>query len=373
MLPCLASPTTATALPLLLPYNPVWRSYHGGHLLRQFRRVPSIGDNHFPEDWIASGVLARNDSQSQSPREGISFVPHNGRSIEFPELLKSSPSFRSQAAGHNNHLGVLLKLLDAADRLHFQAHPGDTFVQQNLSGTHGKTECWYILNTRQNASVYLGFQNPPSRSKWKEMIVNQDIEGMKSCFDPVPVKPGDCYVVPAGVPHAIGSGIFMMELQQPSDWVVRAEFTVGGHTLPESARYMGLDLDRCLDLFDYSRHSVSAFKQKPRILHRQLGSVEEEMIAPEWHRFFRLHRHHGSGPMEWQSPLPAVMVMLEGQGRLSLPEPGGRDELRQRGDVTLLPASETPFTWNPLSPRWEMLMALPPSANESEPSIQEIP
>lgn len=361
------TPVTPAEHPLRLPYNPVWRSYRGGRLLRQFRRLADPGDDHFPEDWLASAVLARNGNQSNGPREGISTLHVQGNSMELPDLLRHSPCFRTEPDSQDLHLGVLLKLLDAADRLHFQAHPDDAFVRRNLSGTRGKTECWYILNTRQDAAIYLGFQNPPARKKWKELILNQDIEAMKKCFEPVPVKPGDCYVVPAGVPHAIGSGIFMLELQQPSDWVVRCEFTVGGHTLPETARYMGLDLDRCLDVFDYRPYSVSAFKQKPRTIDRQAGSIEEEIIAPDWHRYFRMHRRHGSGSALWKSPTPSVLVVLEGQGRLSLPGNPAYNELLQRGDVVLLPSSQTAFTWNSISPRWDMLMAFPPSTLNQPP------
>ena len=68
-----------------------------------------------------------------------------------------------------------------------------------------------------------------------------------------PVQPGDCYVVPAGTPHAIGAGIFMMELQEPTDWVVRCETVNAGLALPPEACFMGLDLEACLDVFDYER------------------------------------------------------------------------------------------------------------------------
>ena len=57
-----------------LPFNPVWRSYAGGRALRQFRGQLDSADDHFPEDWLASTVRARNSNHSQGPDEGLSYI-----------------------------------------------------------------------------------------------------------------------------------------------------------------------------------------------------------------------------------------------------------------------------------------------------------
>src|SRR5262249_13364368 len=148
----------------------------------------------------------------------------------------------------------------------------------------GKTECWYILGTRDNACVYLGFQRPPAREAWRRLIQEQRIEEMLACFDRIPVQPGDCFVVPAGTPHAIGAGVFMVELMEPTDWVVRCETVNAGVTLPPEACFMGLTLEQCLDVFDFRPYSVErvkeVFQQRPNILNRTENFTEEEIIQP---------------------------------------------------------------------------------------------
>jgi mannose-6-phosphate isomerase len=74
---------------------------------------------------------------------------------------------------------------------------------------------------------------------------------MEGYFDKILVKPGDVLFIRGGIPHAIGGGIFMVEIMEPSDLVVRFEFERAGYTLPESARFMNRGLDFCLDIFDF--------------------------------------------------------------------------------------------------------------------------
>jgi hypothetical protein len=99
------------------------------------------------------------------------------------------------------------------------------------------------------------------------------------------VQPGDTYLVPGGVPHALGEGVFLVEIQEPSDLVVRFEFERGGYLLPESARFMNRGLDFCLDLFDFTARPLTDVlnhqRCRPR-LERTLGpsSREDRLIGP---------------------------------------------------------------------------------------------
>ena len=247
---------------LQLPPNFVWRSYLGGRELRRFRGVKPGEDDHFPEDWLASTTRARNGENAQGPDEGLSRVAGESGEMPLVDLLRRHPeTFWGAGAAtmeDPGDTGVLVKLLDSSTRLHIQAHPDRAFVERQFGGTAGKTECWYILDTREDTYVYLGFQRAPSREGWRRIIEKQDLDAMLGCFDRIPVKPGDCFVVPAGTPHAIGEGILMIELQEPTDWVVRCEFEVGGHVLPHAARYMSLDLEDVLEIFDYTAYSREA-------------------------------------------------------------------------------------------------------------------
>jgi mannose-6-phosphate isomerase len=360
---------------LQLEPNPVWRSYQGGRVLREFRGQPETVEDHFPEDWLASTVAARNGPYSQGPDEGMSWVCWNGQKTTVSQLLMMDPerAWGNMYRGKKSSpaLGVLIKLLDASVRLQVQAHPDRQFVRRYLSGDAGKTECWFILSTRGPAQVYLGFQRPPERSEWKRLLQEQDAAEMLACFDPISVQSGDCLVVPAGVPHAIGAGIFMIELQEPSDWVVRCEARNAGLVLPESQRYMGLGLDACLDIFDYQAYPLAAlrarFQQEPSTVARTAQFTEEQVIGPQYQELFRLRRLRGTGSARWQGDEIMVMIVTRGEGIFS---DGRTEQLARHGQTWLLPGCAAEWRWESRTSDWEVLLAQPPIYADDRSQIE---
>src|SRR5437660_1443414 len=102
------------AAPALLPPNPVWRSYVGGRELRRFRGASGAADDHFPEDWLASTVRARNGENSQHPLEGLSRVADSGGDHLLIDQLNCDPKFwfgpNCDTPHNGNSPGVLWKL-----------------------------------------------------------------------------------------------------------------------------------------------------------------------------------------------------------------------------------------------------------------------
>jgi mannose-6-phosphate isomerase len=249
-----------------LPQNRVWRSYLGGRTLDELAGKEGPRDSHYPEDWIAS-VTPANNPGSRPDYEGISTVRVNGREWLFSDLVAQDPVYflgADQVARFGNKPMVLVKLLDSATRLQLQAHPSAEFARAHLDSHSGKAEAYYILGMREDIDegyVYLGFQRPPGRDEFKRCVEAQDLAAMESWFDRISVRPGDTLFIPGGVPHAIGEGIFMVEIMEPSDLVVRFEYTREGYTLPESARFMNRDLDFCLDIFDFEARTESQVRR----------------------------------------------------------------------------------------------------------------
>ncbi|HXJ40350.1 MAG TPA: class I mannose-6-phosphate isomerase [Bryobacteraceae bacterium] len=363
----MVSPNPLSALPL--DPNPVWRSYRGGSVLRAFRGQPGTRDDNFPEDWLASTVFARNGENSQGVMEGLSRIP-DAKSSLLIESLKQRPEFwfgpRHGDHGDPSALGVLWKLLDSSVRLQFQAHPDAGFARRHLNSSAGKTECWYILGTRGEAYVYLGFQHSPSREAWARMIREQRVHEMLACFDKIRVQPGDCYVVPAGTPHAIGAGVFMMELMEPTDWVVRCETTNAGVTLAPEACFMGLDLETCLGVFDYRAWSVAevrrTFQQSPQELVRTNTYHEDELIGPAYHEYFRLHRLRGHGDASWPGGELMLLIVVKGEANLRCADQ--RQPVRA-GQTLLLPGAAQSWNWTEVAGDWEILLAKLPVARSS--------
>ncbi len=103
-----------------------------------------------------------------------------------------------------------------------------------LGSAFGKTESWYILGGREingeKSAIYLGFREGVTEEIWKELFLKQDIQGMLSNLHRFEVNPGDAFIIYGGVPHAIGSGCFLMEVQEPTDYTMRVEKVTPGRT-----------------------------------------------------------------------------------------------------------------------------------------------
>ncbi len=112
---------------------------------------------------------------------------------------------------------LLIKYIDAQDRLSVQVHPTDE-LSKVRHGAYGKTEMWYILDCEPGAQLLIGFKPGVTRQMYEKSVENGTVGEL---LNPVPVKPGDAYFIPAGTVHAIGKGILVAEIQQTSDVTYR--------------------------------------------------------------------------------------------------------------------------------------------------------
>ncbi|WP_221029085.1 class I mannose-6-phosphate isomerase [Actomonas aquatica] len=307
---------------VLLPPNRVWRSYTGGATLDRIAGARTPADSHLAEDWIGSVTLARNPGRDL-PREGVSQVTYAGESVDFADLIASDPDYFLGAA-HVARYGpapmLLVKFLDSATRLHFQCHPPRAFARQHLDSPSGKTEAYHILGVRDGVDdpyIYVGFQRPPTPAQLRDWIERQDMAALTACFDKVPVAPGQTYLIPGGVPHALGEGIFMVEIQEPSDLVARLEFVRDGYVLPEAARFMGRDVDFALSFVDFNAYPLvdgeSPFRCRPSQC-RVLGphSWQETLIGPDRTDCFRVCRTVLHEPVTKSEPTCAICTVTRG-------------------------------------------------------------
>jgi mannose-6-phosphate isomerase len=225
-------------------------------------------DSHFPEDWIASTIRATNIGREHIPDEGYSKVEIHGQSFTLKELFRQYPQELlgdEHFAKFGPNTQVLTKLLDSAIRLHLQAHPTIPFSKKYLNSPSGKTEAYVIVSIREeitNPYVLIGFQHPIPKESFSSAVQRQDIPLLLSCFDRISVAPGDVFIVPGGLPHAIGEGILMIEIMEPTDFVVRLEFDRGGYALPEQSRFMGKDIAFALEMIDFKMISSEEIKRQ---------------------------------------------------------------------------------------------------------------
>ena len=115
------------------------------------------------------------------------------------------------------HFPLLIKLIDAADRLSVQVHPDDAYAHAHGVDS-GKTEMWVVVDAEPGATLILGLKEGVSASDFRDAV---DRGELASVMREVPVSRGDVFYIPAGLLHAIGAGILIAEIQQNSDTTYR--------------------------------------------------------------------------------------------------------------------------------------------------------
>jgi mannose-6-phosphate isomerase len=298
--------------PFDLGLNQIHRFYRGGARIAAFRGVPP-SDDHAPEDWVASTTPVRGE-----PRLGRSRVD----GTFLADVLADDP----QAYFEPEHLerfgpdpAVLLKLLDAGERLPLHFHPDDAFAQQHLGEPCGKTEAWIFLEADFGADVHVGFARDVTADEVAALVDAQDLAGMVAKMNRVPVRAGDAIFVPAGVPHVIGEGVLILELQEPSDMSVLMEWQ---GIVDEDEAFLGLPRELALSALDRSPTDVNGLKARRR----------DAYLPAEADAFFRADKVGGGAELEASF---SVLVVTDGEGVLET-EHGGELWL-QRGSTVLIP------------------------------------
>ena len=228
--------------PHVLPPNVLRHFYAGGERISALRGTAPA--DHAPEEWIgavnttfdgsrglsalADGTLVRDAIEADT--EGFLGPDHVARFGADPALL--------------------VKLLDAGQRLPVHFHPDREFASRELGLAHGKTEAWLIVEADPGASVWVGFSREVELGEVRGWMAAQDSAAMLGAMRELPVAADDTVFVPAGVPHAIGEGILMVEVQEPTDLSVLLEWD--GFELTEDDGHLGLGWETALQALDLS-------------------------------------------------------------------------------------------------------------------------
>ncbi len=112
---------------------------------------------------------------------------------------------------------MLIKFIDAKADLSVQVHPSDDYALAN-ENSFGKTEMWYVVEAEKGAGLYVGFKRKVTKEEYEQAIKNNTLTDLLNFYE---VQPGDCYFIPSGTIHAIGSGCLISEIQQNSNLTYR--------------------------------------------------------------------------------------------------------------------------------------------------------
>ena len=306
-------PSTDGVTPVLLPPNQFPHFYRGGDRIGALRGGP--GGPLRPEEWIASTVTRFGEERS-----GLSELP-GGRLLR--EAVAADPVSwlgpeHVDAFGESTE--ILVKLLDPDQRLPVHFHPNKAFARTHLALRHGKTEAWIVLDAPPGAGVGLGFERVQSKAAVLDLVARRDAAGLLASLRRREVRAGDTILVPAGLPHAIDAGVFVLELQEPTDLSALLEwegFAVDG----ERDGHLGLGFPTVLDalrLEALSADELESLVRSPGVS----GGEPRPLFPARADGYFRADLLPGAGGMPAGF---AVGLALAGAGELRTERCGSLD------------------------------------------------
>ena len=178
--------------------------YAGGARIAALRGL-ELESDHMPEEWI--GAVSTKFGSSE---RGLSRF-EDGTLVR--DAIAANPDAylgREHTARFGADPALLVKLLDAGQRLPAHFHPGRAFAREALGSRYGKTEAWIIVEAEAGAAVWVGFSRPVGRDELGQWMAAQDAGSMLGAMHKLPVAAGDAIFVPAGTPHAICAGILLV-------------------------------------------------------------------------------------------------------------------------------------------------------------------
>lgn len=150
--------------------------------------------------------------------DGLSLIvdgENKGRTLK--EVIAAEPEILGEKGRAFDFFPILIKLIDAADRLSVQVHPDDEYALAN-ENSYGKTEMWYVVDAEEGASLVYGLKKNVTKEEFLDLSKNG---GLMDILNFVPVKKGDVFFIRSGMIHAIGKGILIAEIQQNSNLTYR--------------------------------------------------------------------------------------------------------------------------------------------------------
>jgi len=315
--------------PLLLRPRAVSRPW-GGRAAAAFLDVPPIATGETIGEWW---LLSARDGQPSI----VGNAPHEDRSL--PDVVaEDRETILGASIARRGRFPLLIKLLDTQSPLSVQVHPGES-----QSPGEGKTETWYILAARPDASYWAGLAEGVTSERFFACA--------RDGGDPLPLlarysaRAGDLVHLHAGLIHALGAGIVALEVQTSADTTYRI-FDFGREPARE------LHLERAQAVAAAEQRAV--FPQ-PRPLNPS-SPPRELLVACADYRIERLRLTAPSqfatlgGRFEILLPIGAAMRVAAEQGAVDVP----------RGHAVLVPAQTTDFVVSPVAPL-ELLRILPSS------------
>jgi mannose-6-phosphate isomerase len=330
----------------------------GGNALEHYGKSVPPG-KRIGESWEISD---RDDVQSvisNGPDKGKTLrqqIEAHGAQVLGINCTGVSPVAASSGAGvspaSSPRFPLLIKLLDARERLSLQVHP-TAAVAAKFKG-EPKAEMWYVLETDQDAHLMAGFRRGVNAADFMRTL--EGAKDSKAIIDYVyrfQALPGDTFFVPAGRIHAIDAGVVLVEIQQNSDTTYRV-FDWGRVGLDGKPRQLHIKESLvCIDFKDY----------EPK---KQRAIVEQKGVNGLWRlvecEHFHVHRLDLTNAWPDRCDGSTFHILTCISGALGLVTPDGKEDRINVGEFILLPAALGFYTLTPLAENTRALKTYVPSS-----------
>ena len=299
-----------------LPFKPIYQyRVWGGRRLGDLLTAPLPGTGPIGEAWLLSD---RDDHSSK-----VAAGPLQGTTIR--QLLDQWPEpMLGKLAGRFRRFPVLLKLLDAREKLSLQVHPDDGQKAYLPVGESGKSEAWVVLEASPAGRIYAGLKPGNTRGDLRQALVNRTVVDHLASFAP---QVGDAVFLRAGTVHSLG-GLVVFEVQENSDVTFR--LYDWDRIDPKTGDPRPLQVEQAIACLDIEQGAIGPVAL---VVEQEAPERRERLFHCE---HFSVWRHTGKSPFTvGAAGTPRVLVSIAGEGTL---EHDRTSYPIDRGDVVLLPA-----------------------------------
>lgn len=303
-----------------LKFRPVYKETIWGG-----RNLEKLGKN------LPEGNIAESWELSCHP-DGVSEIA-NGEfeGMSLPELVSR---YGLQIIGHalpQKHIEkfpLLIKLIDANDKLSVQVHPEDEYAMVHENGELGKNEMWYIIAAKPGAMLVYDVAPSTTRDSFAKAIEDGTVE---NCLKYVEVQPGDTLNIPAGLVHAIGEGIVLAEVQQSSNTTYRV---YDYERVDKDGNKRPLHIEKALSVIDFNSESRIEKVEGLRVS-LSPGCSSTYKIA---NKYFAVELYDINGTVEENADGSRfhIYIFLQGKGEIHYNNESIEVET---GETILIPAS----------------------------------
>ncbi|KOF56746.1 MULTISPECIES: type I phosphomannose isomerase catalytic subunit [Clostridium] len=294
-----------------LYYEKIW----GGRDLEQFR--DNLPDGNIGESWDVA-----------CHKNGTSIVANGefkGKRLDV--LIKEEGSRLIGTKISPDWFPLLIKLINAKDKLSVQVHPNDEYAKR-VEGDMGKTEVWYVVEAFEGANLVVGTKGNCTKEQLKEALEKDELD---EYMNKIPVKKGDVYLVRSGMIHAIGEGVIIAEIQQNSDTTYRVS---------DYNRGREIHVKKALDVIDLSLRG----KKSEGIKVKKDGYEKTYLCLG---RDFSLELYDFKDELTEKSDEERfyIFTCVDGKGQLLYGENNNESENIKYGDSILIPAATGSYTF----------------------------